>query len=150
MTAPTYPTTETFGSIVIEVETATPGVYAAVMGFDTKALNLSAGTSNANVPSNSNPDLPGWSITGVGSLSGQITGSGVYAKEDGPMLEQWFDSGASKNIRVREAGVGYRAGPGVLTSLGKSASRNQNANLAQRSVTIDAAGPWPFTVGDPA
>ncbi len=150
MTNPTYPTPKTFGALIIEVETATPGTYAALVGFDTKSSNLTTGTSTANLPSISNPDLPGWDITGVGSLKLQVQGSGVYAVEDEPMLEAWFDSAVPKNVRVHVSSVGYRQGPMVLTSLGNSVSRNQNGNLCQRSITLDSAGPMNFTAGDPS
>ena len=151
MTGHTYPTTQSFGSIVVEVESqTTPGTYVAPVGFDQKALTLTAGNSEANLPANDAPDAPGWTARGVSALSAQVTGSGVYAKDDQAVFEGWFDSGTPRNVRVREVGVGYRVGQAILTNLGITASRTQNANLAQRSMTIDSDGPWPWTAGDPA
>jgi hypothetical protein len=88
-------------------------------------------------------------VKGIDTLSGQIQGSGVMATENSPMWDAWFDSGVEQNIRIRIPGVGFREGPAILTNLGDSTALKSNGNLVQRSVTLDSAGPWPWTAGNP-
>ena len=45
--------------------------------------------------------------------------------------------------------TGYRTGNAVLTNLGRSASRSQNGNLIQRSITLDSDGPFDWQDGQP-
>ena len=62
MVANTYPTTATFGSLVVAINTAADGAAAAwkaPCGFDSKSLTLSAATSEANVPPLQQPRRPG-------------------------------------------------------------------------------------------
>ena len=146
----TQPTTQTFGTVVVEVETATPGTYATPCGFDTKSITMSGSASEANVPPCDNPDAPGWTARGISALSGEIQGSGVMAAEDSPMWEAWFDSAEPKNVRIRYGTVGYRAGSAILTNLGHSAALASNGKLVQRSVTLSSNGPWPWAAGAPA
>lgn len=144
----TYPNTKTFSQFIVEVQFA-PNVWSAPCGFISKSQTMSASTSAATVPACNNPEKPAWDVKNVDSLSGQVQGNGVHAAEDSPKWEGWFDSGAPLPIRIRIPGVGYRVGPGVLTNLGASTALKSDANLVQRSVTIDNAGPWPWTAGDP-
>lgn len=144
----TYPATETFGSFKVEVGNgANPEVFAAPCGFDTKALNLSAATSEANVPPCNNPDAPGWTARGVSAFSAEVTGSGVMATEDSGLWSGWFLGGAAKNVRVTVSPTEVYLGPAVLTALGTSAALAQNGKLVQRSVTMQSAGPWTNTAG---
>lgn len=145
------PTTKTFANFIVEIEdAANPTTYLAPCGFTSKALNLSAATSETNVPDCDDPEAPAWTERGISALSGQITGGGVMATESSDLWEEWFDSGLPKNIRVRVPGVGYRAGSALLTSLGASVALNSDGNKVQRSVTLDSNGEWPWVAGDPA
>lgn len=145
----TYPVTKNFDDFIVEVE-FTSGTWSAPCGFTSKSANMTASASAATVPPCSGDAASAaWDIKGVDTLSGQIQGSGVMASEDTPKWEGWFDSGLPLPIRQRVPGVGYRAGPGVLTALGSSVALKSDANLVQRSVTIDNAGPWPWVAGDP-
>ena len=150
MAASTYPVTATFGALVVAINTGTAQapIWKAPCGFDTKSLTMSAATSEANVPSCNNPDDPGWTARGVSAKSGQVQGAGVMATEDTDMWETRFDAAVSFPVAVWTVGEdGFRQGNAVLTNLGKSASKSQNGNLIQRSITLDSDGPWPWTVG---
>lgn len=146
------PTTSSFAGIVFEVETSPgSGTYTARMcGTTTKGLSLTGQTSTAVVPDCTDPEAVAWDIAGVSSLGGQVTLSGVAASEDEDFWNEWFDSGQSRNMRYRKDGVGYRAGAALLTSLGETVQLKQDGNLVQRSITIQNAGAWPYTSGDPA
>lgn len=146
------PETETFAGFVLEVEDAPgAGTYTARMcGFTQKGLDLTAQTSTALVPDCDNPEAPAWDLSGISSLGGKLTLSGVSAEEDEIFWHTWFDSGQSRKVRIRKPGVSFRQGPALLTSLGESVQLRQDANLVQRSITIENAGAWPFAAGDPA
>lgn len=146
------PTTSSFGGIILEVEDS-PGVgtyTARACGFSQKGIDLTAQTSTAIVPDCTNPESPAWDIAGISSFGGKITASGVAASEDEAFWNQWLDSGLSRNIRYRKSGVGYRSGPALLTSLSEPVQLRQDGNLVQRSITLENAGAWPWTAGDPA
>jgi hypothetical protein len=145
------PDTLEYGDLVVEVMNDDGVTYTARMcGMTQKGLDMTAQTSTAKVPDCDDPTAPGWTIAGISTLGGKLTMSGVYAAEDSSFWNKWFDSGRKKNVRIREVGVGYRAGPALLTSLGTSTQVDQDANLLQRPVTFDNAGAWPWTDGDPA
>jgi hypothetical protein len=143
----TYPTTQTFGGMIVALGNgATPTeVFAAPCGFDTKALNLTATASEANIPPCNSPDTPGWTARGVSAFSAEVTGSGVMATEDGAMWSEWLLSGLPKNVQVTLSATEIYQGPAVLTALGASAALASNGKLVQRSVTISSAGPWTNT-----
>ena len=144
------PQTASFSQFIVELGNGmSPEVFSAPCGFDTKSLDMSAASSSATVPDCTNPELPAWEVKGVNALSGKVSGSGVMATEDQALWDLWFDSGLTKNVRIRIPGIGYRVGAGILTSLGHSTALKSNANLVQRSITIDNAGPWPWTAGSP-
>ena len=145
------PTTRSFAGVILYVETAPgSGVYVQRMcGFSQKALDLTAQTSTGLVPDCNNPEGASWDVSGVSSKGGKITLSGVYAEEDEPFWNTWFDNTTAYGIRWVKAAVGFRAGPGLLTALGESTELRQDANLLKRSITIENAGAWPWTAGDP-
>jgi hypothetical protein len=146
------PTTLSFGDLVLEVENdGAPGTYTArLCGVTQKGVDMSAQTSTAKVPPCNNPTAPAWNIAGITTLGGKVTLNGVYAAEDSSFWNKWYDSGQAKNVRIREVGVGFRAGPALLTGLSTPSQLDQDASLAQRAITLDNAGAWPWTDGDPA
>lgn len=146
------PTTSSFGGIILEVEDSPgAGTYTARMcGFSQKALDLTAQTSTALVPDCDNPTAPAWDLAGISAISGKITASGIAASEDESFWNGWLDSGLSRAMRIRKTGVGYRAGSALLTSLGESTQLRQDANLVQRSITLENNSAWPWTAGDPS
>lgn len=144
------PTTLSFGDLVILVEDDVPGTYTARMcGVTQKGVDMTAQTSTAKVPPCNNPTAPAWNIAGITTLGGKLTMSGVYAAEDSPFWNKWFDSGQPKNIQIVEVGVGFRQGPSLITGLSTPTQLDQDASLAQRSLTFENAGAWPWTDGNP-
>ena len=143
-----YPSTLTFGQLVVEIGNgANPEVFAAPAGFDNKAFNKTASTSEANIPPTNAPDAPGFTARGVSALSIEVTGSGVMASEDAAMWTAFFLGGVAKNVRVTRTGIDYWIGPAVLSAYNETAARAQNGNLVQASVTMASAGPWVQTAG---
>lgn len=148
----TFPTTKTFGALVIEINTGTHStpVWSAPCGFDTKAFNRGATTSTANVPPCNNPDGAAQQVTAITGKTKQVQGSGVLSAGDAPMWSAWHESGAPMEVRVRLTGIEYFVGPAVLSSFNITGAKGQNAELLQHSVTIDQAATWTQTTGDPS
>jgi hypothetical protein len=141
-----YPTVATFGDMKVELGNgANPEVFAAPCGFDTKALNLTATASEANIPPCNSPDTPGWTARGVSAFSAEITSSGVMAVEDSAMWSAWLLSGLPKNVKVTVSPSEVYLGAAIITALGATAALASNGKLVQRSVTMSSAGPWTNT-----
>ena len=146
----TKPTTTTFGKFLVELETATPGTFAAPCGFTQKGFELTAATSETNVPDCDNPEAPAWVERGVTSFSAQITGSGVMAMGSLTTWREWFLSGAAKNVRVHvnessANGGGHYDFAALLTNLGHSTQLGSDGNKVQQSVTIQSTGAVTWT-----
>lgn len=145
---PTYPTTLGFSNFAVWINTAnSPDTFVRPCGFTSKALTLSAATSEANLPTCPETDDPSWVVREVASLSGQITGSGVMALESLDEWREWFESGDVRPIRIvfdttLANNGGYYEGDAILSSLGFSAAKQQDGNKVQLAVTIDSAGAW--------
>jgi hypothetical protein len=145
------PTTINFGQVLVLLGNgATPEVFSAPCGFTDKAVKNTAASSAAIIPDCDNPEAAPWSVEGITSLSLEVTGSGILALEDDPTWQAWFDSGASKNVRIVKnmpaaQGGGYRQGPMVLTDISEAVKLSSDAKLATRNVTIKSAGPMPWT-----
>lgn len=146
------PNTDSFAGIIFEVEnTPGGGTYTTRMcGFTDKGINTTAATSSAVVPDCDDPEAPSWELSGVTSLSSEVSLSGIAANEDDQFWNEWIDSGLPKNVRYRKEGVGYRAGAMNLTALGETAALGTDGNLCKRSVTAKNASAFPWTAGDPA
>ena len=119
--------------------------FTAPCGFTNKGFELTAQTSDVNVPDCDNPEAPAWVQRGVTSFSGQVTGSGVMAMGSADTWRNWFMSGAVKNVRVHinetaANGGGHYDFPALLTTLGKSVQLGSDGNKVQQSVTIQSAG----------
>ena len=146
----TKPATTTFGKFLVELESATPGTFAAPCGFTQKGFELTAATSETNVPDCDDPEAPAWVERGVTSFSAQITSSGVMALGSVDTWRTWFMSGLAKNVRVHinetsGNGGGYYAFAALLTNLGKSTQLGSDGNKVQQSVTIQSTGPVTWT-----
>lgn len=142
------PSTLKFSSFLVKLgDGAGTEIFSAPCGFTSKALNLSAASSNTTLPDCDDPEAAAWDAKAVSALSGQVQGSGVLALESLATWIAWFNSGASKNIQIilDDDDGGTFAGAAILTSLNLSAQLQQDGNRAQISVTIDNDGEWVWT-----
>ena len=145
-----YPATTTYGALIIELGNgASPEVFAAPAGLDSKAFNRSSTTSTANVPSSSNPDAAALVVTAITANTKAVTGSGVLAVADVPTWSAWHESGLPKNVRVRLKGIEYFIGLAVLTQFNITGAKGQNADLLQFSISIEQFAQWAQHTGDP-
>jgi predicted secreted protein len=115
------PTTLTGAKLIVMLETATPGTYAAPCGLTSRNLSFTKETNDVNVPDCDNPEAPAWVERGVVSLSGTIGGEGILAIEALPTWRGAFLATASINARVlidtdNISTGGYFAGKWHLTT----------------------------------
>lgn len=97
----TLATTTTFGKFLIQLgNSASPEVFAAPCGLNSRGFKRTAATNTTNVPDCDDPDAPSWLESDVTSLSWSLTGSGVAAFEDFDTWDTWFTSALSKNVKI--------------------------------------------------
>lgn len=133
--------TANFHEFVIEVETETPGTYAAICGFTSRGINRTSNMSTSEVPDCDNESLPAAVERAVQSQEVVIPGSGVWAAQSHELMLDWWYSGATKNIRIRniKAAVGdteIESGPAYLVSINNQAERGTKVT-AEISIEFD-------------
>ncbi len=79
---------------------ATPEVFSAPCGLNSRGFARTAATSDTNVPDCDDPDAPSWLDRDVVSLSASLSGSGVVADEDFDTWDTWYQGATSKNVKV--------------------------------------------------
>lgn len=82
----------------------TPETYASPCGLNSREFNRTAATNDTNVPDCNDPDAASWLERDTVSLSSGLSGAGVVAAEDFASWNTWFESGASKNIKISLTG----------------------------------------------
>lgn len=95
------PKTASAAKLLVLLETAVAGNFAAPCGLTTKGISFAASSNDTTVPDCDNPDLPAWTERIISALSGTISGSGVLALESLDMWQDYFFSGVSKKCRVK-------------------------------------------------
>lgn len=144
----TAPTTTKFGDFLIKVgDGGAPEVFSAPCGLTSKSFNQTASAQETVVPDCDDPDAPANVQRTVDSLSRDLSGSGVLAKEAfDDVWQPWYTSGLSKNCQVYPNGAagGYYQGAFLLTTLSMTANRGQRVNV---SVTMQSDGDVPWTPG---
>lgn len=141
----TKPTTTTFGSFLIKLGNgADPEVFASPCGLTGKGFNQTATAQETTVPDCDNPDAPAYTERAVDTNSAEISGSGIMAQEAFDTWNDWFQSGASKNVQIYPMGAsgGYYQGAFILTALNQQAERGKKVTV---DVTIQSDGQWTWT-----
>lgn len=94
-------TTYTFSQFLVKVgDGASPEVFTDPCGLTTRGFTRSANMNDTNVPDCADPDAPSWLGRDVVSYHGAIAGSGVVAKESFQTWEDWWNDGATRNVRI--------------------------------------------------
>lgn len=119
--------------------------FAAPCGITTRSLNRSAERSIANLPDCDNEDLPSVQEGTVTSTSWTITGSGLLTVDALDTWDDWFESGAERNVQVTKVGAGANggrtwSGRAHLTTLNYSGSKEDNGGKMQIEVEIAGQG----------
>lgn len=137
-----YASTANFHQMVLEVETsAGSGVFARICGLTSRGINRQHNMSTSEVPPCDDESLPAQVERAVQSSEATISGSGVWASQSHEMLLDWWESGATRLIRVHHvrAAVGdteYETGSAYLVSINNQAERGQKVS-AELSIEFD-------------
>lgn len=104
------PTTASASKLSIWIgNSASPGIYVAPCGLNTRGINFSATVNDVTVPDCDDPDLPAWTQRTVQALSAGINGSGVLALESLPTWQSFYFGAVSLMCRVLiDHADGYR------------------------------------------
>lgn len=133
----TQATTLKFSQFLIKLGNgASPEVFEAPCGLNSRGFSRTAATNDTNVPDCTDPDAASWLERDVVSLSGQMTGSGVVADEDFDVWNTWFESGVSKTVQVT-LGTRTWQGKAILSKLDITGSRGQRVTF---SASLDSDG----------
>jgi len=126
-----------FGQFLVTIGNgAIPEVFAAPCGLNSRSFNRTAAANETNVPDCDAPDDPSWLERDIVSLSATISGAGVVADEDFDTWNSWFESGATKNVKIT-LGARVWIGPYKCTKLNLSGQRGSRMTF---DVTLDSDG----------
>lgn len=120
---------------------ASPEVYSHRCMINTnRSFSRSAQTTQEVVPDCTDPSLPGWVETEVDGLSATISGEGMIDLGSQEFFDEWFESGASKNVKVKQNKAGGRTYTGAykLTQCDMNGVRKSKATGA---MTMVSTGP---------
>lgn len=118
---------------------ASPETFTAPCGFNSRALNRLKNLNEVVIPDCDDEDAAAWIGRDVASLSWGVTGEGVLAEESIEMWEDFFDSTASRNVRVEielpTQAMLVKEGRAHLSTFNVAANRGEKA-----TVNVELAG----------
>lgn len=134
--------TYSFGTLLVQLETAVPGTYAAPCGLTSRSLKFSKSANETIIPDCADDDAAAWVDRDISSLSATISGEGVL---DGSAFtsywQPWAILATPKNCRVVLTGKGYWAGSFQLLSLDISGKRGERVAV-NVELASDGAMTW--------
>lgn len=139
MTA-TYVAAAAGETLLVEVETATPGTYAAPLTINlARSLELSATAEKSVIPRTDNPSAPGKTVAVITSVDWKASGAGTVNLGDDVTYATWLLSGAPKNVRISNANTGGMVliGAAVLTTF--SMNSDGIGKKVQGSIALEGA-----------
>jgi hypothetical protein len=140
MTA-TYVAAAAGESLLVEIETATVGTYAAPLLINLqRSLDLMATADATVIPRADNQGAPGYTSRTVTAFDWKIQGSGILNTGDDKLYGDMLLAGVAKNVRISNANTGgvVLMGLGVITSL--NLSSGGIGKKVDCSITIEGAG----------
>lgn len=127
--------------LLLELETTTPGTYAVICGIKAKTFKASRPKVDTTVQACDDPDDT-YVESDVGPLAIEISGSGVAAKEAVPTLWDWLTGGTSKNVQVRQVGVGFSTWSGAAILSDFEVTGDIEGGKVEISLSISGTGAW--------
>jgi len=128
--------------MVLEVEwVAASGTYAKVCGLTSRGINRQNSMSTSEVPDCDDETLPAEVQRAVQSQEATISASGVWSQESHEKLLAWWESGATKSVRIYHANAAsgeteYETGNAYLVSLSNQAERGTKVT-AELAIEFD-------------
>lgn len=134
--------TQKYEEFVLEVETDTPGTYATICGLIDVEISRTMSVDTVEIPDCADESIPLSIERQARSIEVTMSGTGVWAQTSHEMLQDWFYSSATKNIRLGnlKASTGdteYETGPALLTNLSNSRTKGQ---VVTASISIEFDG----------
>jgi hypothetical protein len=125
--------TEKYEELVLDVEVdpiGSPGVYTSLCGITDVTVTRTANVDETEVPYCDDESLPVSVEVAVRSITVTVDGTGVWAAQSNKAMFDWFYSGATKNIRIRNTAAlsgdpETEAGPALLTSVVDARTKGQ-------------------------
>lgn len=131
------PVTEKFEELVLDVEfdpVGNPGVYTRICGILDATVNRTANIDTTEVPGDcDNESVPVSVEKEVRSLDVSVSGTGVWAQQSQGKLKNWYYSGTSLNVRVRDLNAAsgdteVESGPALLATLNTGRTKGQKVS----------------------
>jgi predicted secreted protein len=136
-------TTLPFSAFKVMLETSTPGTFAAPCGLTERSVTFSKETNDTTSIDCEDEDSPSYIERDVVSLSVEISGEGVMARESLPLWRETFETTEPINVRIEVGGTaaqggGYWQGKFHLVSFEPGATRGERASV---SISMQSSGP---------
>lgn len=125
--------TEKYEELILDVEVdpiGSPGVYTALCGMTDVTITRTANVDETEVPFCDDESLPVSVEVAVRSQTVTIDATGVWAAQSNKTMMDWWYSGATKNIRLRNTRANSgdpetEAGPALLVTMTDARTKGQ-------------------------
>lgn len=127
--------TQKFEEMVLEIETAVPGTFTRICGLTDVEITRASNIDTVEIPDCDDESLPHSIEKQVRSIEVSVSASGVWAQQSWGVMSDWFYSGTTRNIRIRNtrASIGdleTEAGPALLASMNNSRTKGQKVTAS--------------------
>lgn len=139
MAAPSF---QRFHEFVVEVETATPGVFAKICGITGRTVNRALGLDEISVPKDCEDESAGTeTLVEPGSLVVTVSGTARWARQSHELMMDWIYLKQRKSVRVAHvsAAVGdteYETGYAYMTALNDSGEIEGENKIVTRELEL--------------
>jgi predicted secreted protein len=128
-------TTFRYGQFLILLgDGAVPEVFTDPCGVNSRGFNRTTNMNETETPDCDDPDAVAWLERDARSKSAELPIAGVVADESFDTYDAWFESGASKNVRV-EMGARVWEGAAKIANLNVQGERGQRINFTASLVS---------------
>ena len=137
--------TAKYEQLIIEVETDTPGTFAAICGMTGATINRTTNVEEDEIPDCDDEGKPFVVQVTPRSQQVSISGTGKWALSSHEMMMDWWYGAAIKNVRIRNAKVvadgatgdtTIEAGPAYLTTLNNEKTKGVSVS-AEIAIVFD-------------
>jgi len=125
--------TEKYEEMILDVELdpiGSAGVYTPICGMTDVTITRTANVDETEVPDCDDESLPVSVEVAVRSITVTVEATGVWARSSNKAVLDWFYSGATKGIRLRNTAAATgdpetEAGPALLTTMTDARTKGQ-------------------------
>lgn len=123
--------TEKYEEMILDVEwVASSGIYAPICGMIDVTVTRTSNVDTAEIPDCDDESLPLSIERQVRSQEITVSATGIWAQSSQSLLKEWWRSGTTKNIRIRDTNaatgdIEIESGPALLTTLTNARSKGK-------------------------